>query len=269
MTDDEDDVVETMRRAVAAVRHEWHKAAAVTAVLDGTLVALLASLLLTLSGVEAVSPAAIAVVVGVLGAGASLGYRLDKPAVERFETVNPAVHEALRTARDAIEDEQTSTMARALYADVIDRLQTTSSLGLLRLPRVAARFGLIFALSLAAIQLSIAGIDLGAAAPDPISGDGGGGAPAGSTPTPSGLQPGDDVLGTPENVTPGGENLSAEVGREAGPGDDSQQREYETGGFGDDGAVEAERTGYAPPDDIENAELIKEYNLRIREETDE
>lgn len=269
MSEADDEVVETMRRAIRVVRREGYKAAIVYAVLDGTLAGLLANLVLTVTEVGIVPKTYPSIAVGVIVGLGSLAYRVRRPLIERFEAVNPEVHEALRTARDAIEDGDTSTMARALYADVIDRLRTTSSIGLLDLPRIAARFVVLFALSLAVIQASMLGFELGAAPTGPVSGGDGEVPSTGPTPTPAGLYPGDDVLGEPTTVTPGGENLSATLRRQAGQGEDRQQREYETGGLGDDGSVEAERAGYAPPDDIENADLIKEYNLRIREETDD
>lgn len=267
MTDDE--VVETMRRAVTAVRREGYKAAVIYAVLDGTLLGLVTTFSLTLLQVDRLPLWYPAIAVGAVGAGASFGYRVRRPLVERFEAVNPKIHEALRTARDAIEAGDTSQMARALYADVIDRLGDTSSIGLLDLPRVGVRVALVFAVSLAIVQASVVGVDLAPEPTDPVSGDGTGVPPTGQTPTPSSLQPGDEVLGEPETITPGGEDLSTTLERQAGAGDDEQEREYETGGFGDEGAIEAERAGYAPPDDLENAALIRAYNLRIREEADD
>ena len=262
------DVVSTMRRAITAVRREGYKAAVVYAILDGTLLALLTMLLLSVFRVEIVPRQYPAVAVGVLGAIASVAGRVRRPIVERFEAVNPEVHEALRTARDVLDEEDTSTMARALYADVIDRLQSTSSVGLLNLPRIAARFVLLFALSLAVVQVSMLGVQLGAGPAEPAPAPGDGSGSTGPPSTPGGLRSGDEVLGEPETVTPGGENLSAQLGRQTGPGSDEQERSYETGGLDQD-AIQAERAAYAPPDDIENAELIKEYNLRIREETDD
>lgn len=266
---DEPDLLQTMRRAVTAVRREGYKAAFIYAILDGTLLGLATELVLSVARVDPFPYPYIPIGIALLGIVASFAVRVRRPLVERFEAVNPEVHEALRTARDAIEDEDTSTMARALYADVIDRLRETSSVGLLNLSRIGLRFVLLFALSVAVIQASMLGVELGAGPSGPIGGDGNAVPPTGSTPTPAGLQPGDDVLGEPETVTPGGENLSATLRRQAGQGDDEQQREFETGGLGGDGSIEAERADYAPPDDIENAELIKEYNLRIREETDD
>lgn len=264
-----DDGVRTMRRALTAVRREGYKAAVIYAALDGTLLGLATTLLVTLLHVDVFPRPYPGVVVGGVGAVGAFVYRVRRPLIERFEAVNPEVHEALRTARDTIEADDTSPMARALYADVIDRLQHTSSIGLLDLPRIGARFVLVFALSLAIIQASLIGFELGAGPAGPIAGDGNAVPPTGPTPTPGSLQPGDEVLGEPETITPGGEDLETTLRRQAGAGDDEQQREYETGGLSDDGPIEAERAGYAPPDQLENAELIKEYNLRIREERDD
>lgn len=264
-----DDVVATMRQAITVVRHEGYKAAFIAAVFDGTITGLGVLLTLTIVRIHTVPPAYLAVATGLVAGTASFAARLRRPLVERFEAVNPEVHEALRTARDALNDDDTSTMARALYANVIDRLQETSSIKLLNPRRLGLRFVILFALSIAVIQASLLGVNLGAGPTGPPGGNGNAGAPSGPTPTPVSLQPGDDVLGDPTTVTPGGENLSAVIDRQIGTGDDREQREYETGGLDPDTTVEAERADYAPPDDIENADLIREYNLRIREETDD
>lgn len=267
MSDEEG--LETIRRAITAVRREGYKVAVIYAILDGTLAAMAANVILSALRVEAVPRPYSSAAIGVLVAILTVAYRVRRPLIERFEAINPEVHEALRTARDTVEDGDTSPMARALYADVVDRLQNTSSVGLLNLPAVAVRFVLVFALSIAVVQASMVGVDVGAGPAPPAGGGGSSAPPAGPTPTPGGLQPGDEVLGAPETVTPAGENLSAVVDRQVSEGEDELQREYETGGLGSDGSAQAERVGYAPPEDLENAELIKAYNLRIREEADD
>lgn len=55
----------------------------------------------------------------------------------------------------------------------------------------------------------------------------------------------------------------------SGGGGEAEERVYNTGGFGDGTAVEAQRAGFAPSEVLEDADLIREYNLQIREEEDE
>lgn len=279
-----DDPLATMRAAIAEVRREGQKAALLYAVVDGVLVALAANLLVALSGVPAlVAPVSLpgdalggaavpvgsipAVALGVVAAAAEFGLRTRRPLVERFEEVNPAVHEALRTARDAAEDGNVSPMAAALYADVVDRLGETSSLALVRVRRLGLAIVLVVALSVVTIQLAVLGIDVGEIGDPGGNGGSGGGGPPQATPTPGGLQPGDDVLGERETVAPGSVNLSAEVTYDEGGGGrgDDVERDYGTGGFAGGTTVAAERAGFAPPGELEDAKLIKEYSVAIRE----
>lgn len=282
-TTDETDVGRAMREAVAEIRREGYKAAALYAVVDAVLVALVANLAITVVGVEwADSPGSagdpgpitvgllVVVVTGVLAFAAEFGYRVRRPLVERFEAANPEVDEALRTARDAIQDGQDTRMARALYADVIDRLGSTSSLGLVHLPRLVGSIALAVVVSIATVHASVVAVDLGGTASPGASSGGVVAGPTGEREPASGeLQPGDQILGEPENVSAGSENLSASVSVDrGGPGDD-EFRQYEGGNTTDRTAGEAQRAGYAPREDVEDADLIREYNLRIREDEDD
>lgn len=287
----------TMRRAIAEVRGEGRKAAVIHAVVDAAVAALATNLAVTvvdvpllgraipLPGILSRGVAAVGVAppvavearvllvlcVGVLALSAGLAYRLREPLVERFESANPEVSEALRTARDALEAGDEGRVARALYADVIERLASTSSLGLVSVRRLAASVALVVVLSALTVQVSVAGIGVDL---DGGPGDGGAGGPTGpgavTTPRPTSgeLLDGDEVLGEPENVTAGSENLSAvvEAGSGGEPGDD-RARSYDRSGLSSDpSAVEPQRAGFAEREVLEDAELIKEYNLRIRED---
>ncbi len=44
---------------------------------------------------------------------------------------------------------------------------------------------------------------------------------------------------------------------------------YDSTGYGGDGAVESQRAGYLADDTLEEADLIRDYSLEIRENEDE
>lgn len=276
---------EAMRAAIAEIRREGYKAAGLHAIVDAVLLALASNLAVSVLGVPwfdrglGLAGGRVAVTVGTalvvltgLGVFAvELAVRTRRPIVERFEAANPTVDEALRTARDAIERDEDSRVARALYADVIERLRSTSSLGLVDTRRLVASVVLVFVLSIATIHVSAITLDTAGSGPAPSgSDDGVTGGPDQRTPATTELRSGEEVLGEPEDVTAGSANLSAPVTIEpGGPGDDEFERfdpdEESRGSTGG----EVRRAGYAPPDDIENADLIREYNLRIRDDNDE
>ncbi|MDX1748073.1 MAG: hypothetical protein R3324_19240, partial [Halobacteriales archaeon] len=152
----------TIRRAIREIRREGHKAAFITAAVEAAFVFALANLALSTVQIPALSgevflPTAViaalqslvgtiapttlprstlvAVALGTAVAAITFTLRLRRPAIERFERANPPVAEALRTARDTVEDDIDTPVARVLFADVVTRLRTTSSIGLLPLRR--------------------------------------------------------------------------------------------------------------------------------------
>jgi hypothetical protein len=213
---------------------------------------------LTIPG-SAVAGAAVGTVVFVIG----MWLRVRRPLIERFETANPSVAGALRTARDAVDDGHESRMAARLYTDVLERLRTTSSLGLVRLRRVAVTLVFVLALSAVTTQLVVYDINLGGgndntSAP-PIDDD---------VPEFSGLKDGNAVLGDLEDVDAGDENLTARIestGGDEGIDDSGSFPTAGASGGGGTGTVDTQQAGFAQPEQLEDAELIREYNLRIRE----
>ena len=278
---------EEIRAALAEVRRECRKAAFVYASLDAVCVLLAVDLAAGVAGVPALDAEAAAgtfgslglpapdlgtlvgLVAGAVAFAAEFAVRARRPAAERFEDANPAVREALRTARDAAGADRENPMTRALYADVLDRLRETSSVGLLDATRLAATVGLALALSLASVQTAVVGLDLGAGIPG--SGPGSGGAGDGSgdraaLPNQTAeLRSGDEVLGRPTDVTAGSENLSAAVSASPG-GEGERDWSYEsTAGdsTGPDGGVDARRAGFASPERVEDAALVRRYAHRL------
>jgi len=291
MTTD-DAVADRMRRAVRQIRREGYKVAVVYAVVDAALVALLASLLVQVVPVpvvpetvglpDAVVPLFDRVgvtltdprVTGASVTGLTAGLlvfvlevilRTRRPLVEQFEAANPEVREALRTARDAVEDGLQNRIALSLYADVLDSLQETSSVGLVDLRRVTVTLLVVLALSLATVQVAVLDLSLSGL---------GGGPDATGTDRPveyTGLQDGDEILGEPTDVSAGEEELEAGIttgGSGSGNASDVP-RAYDTGGFVTSDDVASQQAGFTAEEQLEDAELIREYNLRIREETDE
>jgi hypothetical protein len=87
-----------------------------------------------------------------------------------------------------------------------------------------------------------------------------------------GLQDPDSVLGDAEDVDAGDEAVNATVGSEGGGGNESRSApEAYDSGFGGPGTTETEsqQAGFAEQERLEDAELIREYNLRIRQESED
>ncbi|MFC5365771.1 DUF7502 family protein [Salinirubrum litoreum] len=281
-----------VREAIEEVRREGYKLAAVYAVIDAAAVALVVNLLLTVLALDAL-PAEVSVpgvLVGlaervagrqfgpvriatstVIGAGLGLVvgvgefvYRARRPAVELFERANPEVREALRTARDAVEDGAESAMAVRLYRDVLTRLKQTSSVGLLDGKRLAIPMVLLLLASVLTVQVAVVDLQLGGGG---VTGGGGGGVDDEF----GGLQDGSEVLGDPEDVSAGDTEQNVSVGSSGAGSNEGGESpaSYDDGGFAGDRAVESQQAGFAPDEEIEDADLIREYNLAIREEDDE
>lgn len=227
----------------------------------------------------------VALLVAAAAFAVEVAVRARGPLVERYERANPEVAEALRTARDAAADDERTTMAARLYDDVLATLRGTSSDDLVDLRRIAAAVILVVALALGSIQAAVVGVsvDVGEVVRDVeqnvdgsagggAGGSGGGAGAAGATDATgdgspyTGLQQPEDVLGDPEDVTAGSENLTAVLGGDGGgAGDGSEPRSFDRSGFaGDDVEVEAQQTGFLAEQGLEDADIIREYNLRIR-----
>lgn len=293
--------VAEMREALGEVRREGVKAVVVEAAVEAALILLAVNLALSTLDFDAVpdalalpdavaravgvgalpTPAVVASTLALVAFAVEVGVRTRRPLVEAYERANPSVREALRTARDAAEDDERTTMAARLYDDVLARLRETTSDDLVDLRRIAAVVLLVVALSLASIQAAVVGVSvdveeaLGVDQPPPQSGGGAGGQAAGSGTAAaggagddgapySGLQDPEDVLGESENVTVGSENLTAMLER-GGAGEGAEPRSFERSGLaGDPAEVEAQQTGFLAEQGIEDADIIRAYNLRIR-----
>jgi hypothetical protein len=285
-----------MRRALKEVRREGRKVAVIYAVVDAALVVLLSNLALRLYR-PSVLPETVALPASVVGAGgvvpagvhgasivglalglvvgvAEFALRTRRPLVEQFEAANPPVREALRTARDALDDGANTEMATRLYEDVVGRLRETSSAELVGTRRVVLTTVLVVALSIASIQVAVVDLDLTDALGGSNTDDGGAQRdPAERDPAQDDLQDGDQILGDAEDVSAGDESLNATIegageGSGGGSGSTAPPSSYDSGGFSG-GTVESQRAGFAEQEQIEDAELIREYNLRIRDDGDD
>jgi hypothetical protein len=131
-------------------------------------------------------------------------------------------------------------------------------------PRVFVTILVIVALSFASIQVAVVDLNIrDLNDDDPTSQDD----PDSEY---EGLQDASGVLGEPEDVTAGEETLNTTLATQGG-GDDgsaSSASAYQSGGFSGAGDVEGQEAGFAEREQLEDAELIREYNLRIRAEDD-
>ncbi|KOX91828.1 DUF7502 family protein [Haloarcula rubripromontorii] len=284
---------ERMAAAIAEVRREGKKAAFVYAVVDAVLVFLLVNILLTvLSPAElptqvsvpasVTDPVSAAVgrsipklsfptgaVVGMaVGVGWFIGeylHRVRQPLVEQFEAANANVTDALRTARDAVEDGAETRMAARLYEDVLDGLKQSSSVALVDSRRLLGTLVVVILLSLATVQVAV--VDIGLLDRDTVETD----APTDRPSEYEGLEDGDAILGDSEDVQAGDENLTAEIESTGGEEEIDRSQSFpssptagEPGSGG--GTVDSQQAGFAGQEDIEDADLIREYNLRIRDQ---
>jgi hypothetical protein len=285
-----------IRAALSEVRREVRKAALVHAAAEGALAAVVANLLLSLvtpaalagtlplpavvfgalrrvPAVGAVAPRTVGVAplvaAGVGGVGFAAAYllRLRRPSVERFEAANPSLREALRTARDAVESGggSDSEMARRLYADVIARLRAASTLELVDARRLTVTVVVVAVVAVAGVQVAVVDPDLGGV----LAGGGDPGATV-DRPDDDDLQDGDEILGDAEDVEAGDEIENVTL---PGTGDGTEEGPTApgggTGGGGGAGEFDSQQAGFAGDERIEDAELVREYNLRIREFDDD
>jgi hypothetical protein len=286
-----DDTQSRVEAALTEVRRECWKAATLHAVVEATAVFFAANLVLVtvdpgwlptrfvlpaavggpLSGVLGVSgpvglpgSGTLAFVLGLVAFAAGIGYRVRRPLVEQFEAANPEVREALRTARDAVGDGADSAMARRLYADVLDGLSRSSGLALVDQRRLGVGVAAVVLLSVLTVQVAVLDLDL-FDADEEITDDGS--APANNY---TGLLDGDQVLGDSEAVEAGEEELNASVESSGGGQDVGDEEQFPSDGAPGAGApsdgVEGQQAGFAAPEQVEDAELVREYNRRIRSE---
>lgn len=283
-----------IKRALREIRREGWKVAVIYAAIDAALATLLVNLAGTLLGVpslparlpipgtilDALADAGVQVAeptvasAAVVGAAAGavvfvaeVAWRVRKPLVEQFEAANPALRESLRTARDTVEANRRSRIALRLYEDVLADLKRASSLGLLDFRRVAVTVLVVSLVSVATIQVAVVDISVTGLGGSPSTEGPGSGTRSDYT----GLRDGSSILGEPEDVPSGEEELDATIGTSgSGSGEGTgagSAAAYDDSGFDDSGTVESQRAGFNERERLEDAELIREYNLRIRQDT--
>lgn len=259
---------ERVRRALTSVRREALKAAALHAFVYATLATLLVNLGLTVLGAGFPGPdytrLALAVGVGLVVLAGTFAIRTRVPLIEQFEAVNPNVAEALRTARDTVAEGTDTTVARRLYADVLAGLREASSADLVDTARVGLAVVLVIGVSLATVQVSAVGIELLGDEPESGSPD----LPDQREREYDGLQDGDAILGAETDVDSGDNDLDAVIGGSTGGTEaaNATDQRVQSGGFSSAGSFEAQQAAFAGSDDVENADIIREYNLRIRDD---
>ncbi len=276
---------ERMERGIRAVRREGQKATLIESTVEAVAVLLLVNLFIAVVPIAqlpetvpvpgAPTPAlatlntgaVVAAIAGVSVFAVALRLRLRRPTVERFGEVNPELAEALRTARDAVEADAEGPMAARLYDDTVERLGEASSLGLLDLRRLGVVLLVVAVAAPASIGATAAGFEVALSGGDETV------AP-GQTVTDEyeGLQDPDSVLGDSDDVVAGDEAVNATVGSEGGGGNDSRSaaESYDSGFAGaGDAETESQQAGFAEEERLEDAKLIREYNLRIRQEEDD
>lgn len=284
---------ERMAAAIAEVRREGKKAAFIYAIVDAVLIFLLVNIFLTvlaptelptqlsvptavtdpvgaavgrsISGLSFPTGAAVGIVVGVLLFVGEYLYRVRQPLVEQFEAANANVTDALRTARDAAEDGAETRMATRLYEDVLAGLKQSSSIALVDSRRLLGTLVVVILLSLATVQVAV--VDIGLLNRDTVETE----SPTDRPSEYEGLEDGDAILGDSEDVQAGDENLTAEIDSTGGDEEIDRSQSFpsspDTGGPGSaSGTVDSQQAGFAGQEDVEDADLIREYNLRIREQ---
>lgn len=299
---DEKSPLPTLRSALRAVRREAWKAGLVYAVVDAAVTATVVTLLLTTVQISAVpetirvplpsvlvgpvealtgvttgtAPISGAVAIGlgaaVVGFLAELVFVSRRDPITWFESVNPDLGAALRTARDTAEDGAEDVMAGSLYREVLDRLRSASGVAMLDRNGLALRLLVAVLVVFGAGGIAALGVSLNL----PVFGGGGGsdqqggrpgqndGQPGGGgAPDNGGQGPGRDILGDPVDV-PRGE-IPDDVVVDPGGSTGGSDRPYETGGFPSGSvSVEAEPAGYAPPEVLADADLVRAYSIAIR-----
>ncbi len=293
MSGEQTDIRERMETAITTIRHEGWKAGLIYALVDAVAAMLAVNLAVIVFDVPwtppAVSlgvslpdsvgaalgstgplavpgPALLGIAVAVVVLAGEFAWRVRQPLIERFEDGNPEVTDALRTARDAVERDVDSEMARRLYADVLDRLQETSSIALVDLRRVSVTVVIVLVLSVATVQATVYDVTVAG------SGDDAGIETADNESVEfSGLQDGSSVLGDESDVQSGEENLTARLDstkgdEEINDSEDLPDTTTGVGGPGADSSLEGQQAGFTQQEEVENAQLVREYNVRIRDQ---
>lgn len=271
MTDQRD----TIRQAIKEIRYEGYKAAGLHAIVDAAAVFLLVNLVALVFG-RTLPPAGpldgstgLAAGIALLVFGVEFRLRTMFYTVEQFEATNPAVADALRTARDVANADDESPMAQRLYDDVITRLRRTSAAGFVDTRWLGGAIVVILLVSVLTVQAAVAGLTMSPAGGPATNGPENGTAPGGGTVSgtdngDSRLQDGDDVLGDPKKVDRGSDDLSTNISAGRGGEAGDEEHSYDDSGFSaDDDAVAAQRAGFEADQNLGDADLVRDYNLRL------
>jgi hypothetical protein len=272
-----------VQAALVEVRREELKAAAIYGAVDGAAVGAAVGLIGTVFDIEAVIgvsrlveastftmslTAGLSVGLAVLTFLGEIAYRTRGEPCEHFEAATITVAPTLRTAREVSTEGRTDPMAARLYEDVLADLKQASSENLLRRGRLVAPLVVMSALSFGTIYVAASNIEVttgvgsGPSTEDTadLRAEGG----VGDTT----LQDGESVLGEATNVSAGNDPLNTTISADASGGDrpDSEPASsgFESSSQGAD--VDAQRTGYSDPEEIEDATVIKDYSVAIRDD---
>lgn len=282
-----------VNHAVRTVRREGAKAATVHAVVDAAVIFIVVNLLsglflsVTSSPVETVAlppsitrrawdiglyiPESFPIGIGVLIAtGLAIAIFIVEFVVlyrrftlEKFEAMNPVVREAFRTARDAASDGEETVMAQELFQSVLCDLQGATSQKFVNGRRLTTTVVVLLLVSLGVLGAAVTGfhIDLNdntGAAVVVQQGTGGGGAGTGGN--------ANDVLGERTEVERGTQQQAIQLDGEEAEAGGATGGSYESSGFSvDPQEVDAVAAEYSNEGELEDSELIREYNQRIRE----
>jgi hypothetical protein len=292
-SDRDDDTESQMAAALTEIRREVWKAAVTTGVVDAVAVFLAANLVFAAldpawfpnrvqiprSVTEQIGSAVgrdpeaaglpgsatVAAGVGVLALAVAVWLRVRNPLVEQFEAVNPHLAEKLRTARDAVAADSDSRMARRLYAEVLADLRASSALALVNVGRLGAMAVVITALSLATVQVAVLDLAL-FDRPEPTVDNS-----TDEAENYTGLLDGERVLGDREDVSVGDDNQTAQIDSTGGGRDVDEDRTFPDQGRrggpeGSSSGVDSQQAAFAAPEQVEDADLVREYNRRIRDQ---
>jgi hypothetical protein len=292
-SDRDDDTESQMAAALTEIRREVWKAAVTTGVVDAVAVFLAANLVFAAldpawfpsrvqiprSVTEQIGSAVgrdpgaaglpgsatVAAGVGVLAFAVAVWLRVRNPLVEQFEAVNPHLAEKLRTARDTVAADSDSRMARRLYAEVLADLRASSALALVNVGRLGAMAVVITALSLATVQVAVLDLAL-FDRPEPTVDNS-----TDEAENYTGLLDGERVLGDREDVSVGDDNQTAQIDSTGGGRDVDEDRTFPDqgrrgGAEGSSSGVDSQQAAFAAPEQVEDADLVREYNRRIRDQ---
>ncbi|WP_065757383.1 DUF7502 family protein [Haloquadratum walsbyi] len=288
---------EQIKRALAEIRKEGFKIAVVYAVVDAAIVTLLINIILLFVGIPLGMPSrvpipsaivtilrdTIAITIteptiatgAVLGVGIGLliipievGIRIRRPLVDQFAAANPSLQESLQTARDATEANQQSAIVKRLYDDVLKGLNQASSIGLINLRRVATAVVILMILSGATVQLAVVDLSLdefGADSAVTVAGDR-------EETEYSGLKNGSSILGDETSIREGQQTQNATISTSGSDGGGNADRDsptaYTNSGFSAED-VQTQQAAFDSDEAVQNAALIREYNLAIRDNSDQ